>query len=65
VLEALLGDQAVRTLADKARESLLARARKLLDADAARFDERLATAAPAPGELDRLDETVAALEGAR
>jgi energy-coupling factor transporter ATP-binding protein EcfA2 len=65
VLEALLGDQAVRTLADKARESLLARARKLLDAEAARFDERLATAAPAPGELDRLDETVAALEGAR
>jgi hypothetical protein len=65
VLEALLGDQAVRTLADKARENLLTRSRKLLDTEAARFHDRLAGAAPAPEELGLLDDAVAALEGAR
>ncbi|HEX2411675.1 MAG TPA: hypothetical protein VHJ39_10945 [Solirubrobacteraceae bacterium] len=65
VLEALLGDQAVRTLADKARENLLTRSRKLLDTEAARFHDRLAGAAPGPEELRVLDDAVAALEGAR
>jgi hypothetical protein len=65
VLEALLGDQAVRTLADKAREDLLVRAGRLLDAEAGRFHARLGEAAPAPDELVGLDEAGAALEGAR
>jgi hypothetical protein len=65
VLEALLGDQAVRTLADKAREDLLVRAGRLLDAEAGRFHARLDEAAPAPDELAGLDEASAALEGAR
>jgi hypothetical protein len=65
VLEALLGDQAVRTLADLAREDLLSRAGRLLDTDAGRFRARLDEAAPARDELAGLDEAVAALEAAR
>src|ERR687893_2011343 len=55
VLEALLGDQAVRTLADRAREDLLVRARRLLDTEAERFSERLEATAPARDELAGLD----------
>jgi hypothetical protein len=40
VLEAIFGDQAIRTLASQAREELLSRIDALLDADAARFTER-------------------------
>jgi hypothetical protein len=39
VLEAIFGDQAVRTLAEQARTDLLKRVRTLLNAEAARFDE--------------------------
>ena len=39
VLEAILGDQAVRTLAERAREDLLARVRGLLAREAARFHD--------------------------
>ena len=49
VLEALFGDQAVRTLAARARETCSARARALLAASAARFDAPAARpAAPEP-----------------
>jgi energy-coupling factor transporter ATP-binding protein EcfA2 len=41
LLEAIFGDQAVRTLAAKAREDLLARVEHLLDEEARRFRERL------------------------
>ncbi|RSM58547.1 ABC transporter [Actinoplanes sp. ATCC 53533] len=42
VLEAIFGDQAIRTLATRAREELLARVNVLLDAEAARFTDRTA-----------------------
>ncbi|GAB3949140.1 hypothetical protein GCM10027614_47410 [Micromonospora vulcania] len=44
VLQAIFGDQAVRTLAAKARVDLLARVRTLLDAEADRFLARTADA---------------------
>ena len=44
VLEAIFGDQAIRTLAARAREDLLARTDALLDAEAARFTERISAA---------------------
>jgi hypothetical protein len=65
VLEALLGDQAVRTLAAKAREDLLRRADGLLDSERRRFDELLAAAAPGTGGLDRLERALDELERAR
>jgi hypothetical protein len=40
VLEAVFGDQAIRTLAGRARAELLTRVDALLDAEAARFTER-------------------------
>jgi len=42
VLEAVFGDQAIRTLATRAREDLLSRVNVLLDAEAARFFDRTA-----------------------
>jgi energy-coupling factor transporter ATP-binding protein EcfA2 len=42
VLEAVFGDQAIRTLATRAREELLTRVDELLDREAARFIERTA-----------------------
>jgi hypothetical protein len=42
VLEAVFGDQAIRTLAARAREELLDRAGRLLDQEAARFTDRTA-----------------------
>ncbi|RAK35319.1 hypothetical protein B0I29_11071 [Actinoplanes lutulentus] len=43
VLEAVFGDQAIRTLATRARTELLSRVDDLLAAEAARFTERTAT----------------------
>ena len=61
LLEALLGDQAVRTLAAKAREDLMERARKLLRAEADRFHARLDEVAPPSDAADRLREALNAL----
>ncbi|HEV3407529.1 MAG TPA: hypothetical protein VG079_02475 [Gaiellaceae bacterium] len=46
LLEAILGDQAVRTLATRAREDLVERVERLLREDAARFEARLDAMAP-------------------
>jgi hypothetical protein len=46
VLEAIFGDQAVRSLAARAREDLLERVRGLLREDSRRFDALLEAAAP-------------------
>ena len=54
VLEAIFGDQAVRTLAAKARENLVERVRGLLAAEAARFDSLLDPVAPGPDTPERL-----------
>ncbi|PZF97323.1 GTPase domain-containing protein [Micromonospora endophytica] len=61
VLQAIFGDQAVRTLAGKAREDLLKRVRILLDAEADRYLTRTEPARPAgraAGELRRAAERV-------
>jgi hypothetical protein len=49
LIEAVFGDQAVRALARQAREDLLERVDRLLDADAGRFRELVDAAAPADG----------------
>jgi hypothetical protein len=46
LLEAIFGDQAVRSLANRAREDLLERVRELLREDSRRFDALLDAAAP-------------------
>ncbi len=65
VLEAIFGDQAIRTLATQAREDLLLRVGKLLDEEAARFTDRLAAVglAEEPGAL--LRQAAAAVETSR
>ena len=65
VLEAIFGDQAVRTLAARAREQLMARVRALLDDEARRFERVLAPVTPAPGRLEELDAAVRELERSR
>jgi len=65
VLEAIFGDQAVRTLAAKAREGLMARVRELLDEEAGRFEHVLAPVTPPAEHLGELDESVRELERAR
>src|SRR4029450_7778419 len=42
LLEAIFGDQAIRTMAARAREELLKRVNVLLDGEAARFTDRTA-----------------------
>jgi energy-coupling factor transporter ATP-binding protein EcfA2 len=65
VLEAIFGDQAVRTLAARARERLLALVEGLLAAEAARFHALLDPRATAPERLDGLRAAVRAVEAAR
>jgi energy-coupling factor transporter ATP-binding protein EcfA2 len=65
VLEAVFGDQAVRTLAARARERLMVRVSELLDDEAARFAHVLHPVTPGPGQLERLDAAVHDLERAR
>jgi energy-coupling factor transporter ATP-binding protein EcfA2 len=65
VLEAVFGDAAVRSLAERAREDLLVRADFLFRWERARFDGRLAAAAPAPGAAEGLRQAVAELAAAR
>lgn len=54
ILEAVLGDQAVRSLAEQARQDLRARVAALLETERARFTERLAS-------VDVSEDTGAAL----
>ncbi|NBE82449.1 GTPase domain-containing protein [Micromonospora rubida] len=65
VLQAIFGDQAVRTLADRARGDLLARVRELLDAEADRFLSRTAAARPAADAGDPLRAAGDRVEDAR
>jgi energy-coupling factor transporter ATP-binding protein EcfA2 len=64
VLEAIFGDQAVRTLAAQAREDLFARVDRLLRDDAARFDVLLDGAVPEAESFARLHEAVEAIRRA-
>lgn len=65
VLEAIFGDQAIRTLATQAREDLLLRTGKLFDEEAARFTDRLAAVGLDEEPGTRLREAAAAVETAR
>jgi len=65
VLEAVFGDQAVRTLAERARADLMARVERLLDGERARFEAALDPRVPAGDALDGLDAARRALERAR
>ncbi|MEU4639717.1 ABC transporter [Micromonospora sp. NPDC023814] len=65
VLQALFGDQAVRTLAAKARADLLDRVRALLDDEAARYLARTAEARPAPDTAEALRRAGNGVEMAR
>ena len=64
LLEALFGDQAVRTLATRAREELLERVERLLWQDAARFEDLLEAAAPDADAFARLHGAVDAVRRA-
>jgi hypothetical protein len=64
VLEAIFGDQAVRSLAARAREDLLVRVERLLREDAARFDLLLDAAAPEADSFARLHGAVDAIRRA-
>ncbi|GID32596.1 hypothetical protein C8E87_3067 [Paractinoplanes brasiliensis] len=65
VLEAIFGDQAIRTLATQAREDLLLRTDKLLDEEAARFTDRLAAVGLDAEPGARLRQAAADVETAR
>jgi hypothetical protein len=64
VLEAIFGDQAVRTLAAQAREDLVERVDRLLRAEAARFHAVLDEAAPEADTFARLHAAVDAIRRA-
>ena len=64
VLEAIFGDQAVRTLAARAREELIERVDRLLRAEAKRFDVVLDAAAPEADSFAGLHSAVDAIRRA-
>jgi hypothetical protein len=64
LLEALFGDQAVRTLTARARADLMGRVERLLANEARRFELLLETDAPDPGAPQRLRAAGRALDGA-
>jgi hypothetical protein len=65
VMEAIFGDQAVRSLAARAREDLLVRVRELLAAEQARFSRLLEPAAPDPEAAERLADALRTFERSR
>lgn len=65
VLEAIFGDQAVRSLAERARGDLLDRVQRLLEADANRFRTLLGPLAPSRETPAGLEEALRAVERAR
>ena len=64
LLEAILGDQAVRTLASRAREDLVERVDALLRKDAARFETLLDEKAPDADAFARLHASIDAVRRA-
>jgi hypothetical protein len=65
VLEAILGDQAVRTLAARARDDLLERVERLLADEAARFRALIEPAAASPDQIAAVDTALAQVQSAR
>jgi hypothetical protein len=64
VLEAIFGDQAVRSLAARAREDLLDRVQRVLREDSRRFDALIDAAAPEAESVARLHATATAVRRA-
>jgi hypothetical protein len=64
LLEAIFGDQAVRTLAARAREDLIGRVERLFAEEARRFETPLAKVLPPAGARDRLAAALTELERA-
>ena len=65
LLEAIFGDQAVRTLANRARGMLLERITELFEREEQRYDAALAEVALAPGAPERIEKALAAVKDAR
>jgi len=65
VLEAIFGDAAVRSLADKARADLRERADRLLTTERLRFDDLVTEAAPAPDAASRVRDALRQLAATR
>ena len=65
VLEAVFGDAAVRSLADKARADLRERADRLLTTERLRFDDLVTEAAPAPDAASRVRDALRQLAATR
>ena len=65
VLEAIFGDQAVRTLAARARERLMERVERLMAGEADRYRALLDPLAPSPDHRIALREALRAVEAAR
>jgi hypothetical protein len=64
VLEAIFGDQAVRTLAARARGDLLERVERLLGAEEARFLRAVEEVAPAEASAEQLHAAIRSLQTA-
>lgn len=65
VLEAVFGDQAVRSLAAKARELLLRRVDEVLADERARYDQALGRVELDPGAAEQLDRAISQLKAVR
>ena len=65
LLEAIFGDQAVRALAARAREDLLARVDRLFGEEAARYEAPLSALAPPDAAAERLAGVLTELQQAR
>jgi len=65
LLEAIFGEEAVRTLAAKARGDLLKRLTRLLEAEAERFGKAAARDVPSPQQVAQLRSALGSVQGAR
>jgi hypothetical protein len=65
ILEAIFGDQAVRTLAAQARRKLMDRAQELYAADQGRLHAAVSAVQVSPGQSGRVKAASAAFEAAR
>lgn len=65
ILEAVVGDQVVRSLSKRARQRLQARTEALIDQEADRFRRRLAAAGVQDGAAGALRSDIAAVRGER
>jgi hypothetical protein len=65
LLEAVFGDQAVRSLAEQARQRLEVRIRELLDEERNRYLDLLVSLGIEPGAADRLRNAARAVDDLR